>query len=159
MLIREGARVVLGDVLDEQGEATVRALGGAEGSALYRHADVLVEDQCQALMADAVAAYGRLDGLVNNVGWYPRATLEETTGELWDRVLALNLRSAFYCCKHAVGPLRAAGGGSIVNMGSFNAALGRGSPGDRHAPQCGRRGVEPPAPRGWARYRVRGLCC
>ena len=120
MLAREGARVVIGDVLDEQGEATASAIRDAGGEAQYRHADVIDEEQCRALLDAAVSTYGRLDGLVNNVGWFPRATLEETTTELWDRVLNVNLRGAFYCCKHAAGPLRAAGGGSIVNIGSIN---------------------------------------
>jgi NAD(P)-dependent dehydrogenase (short-subunit alcohol dehydrogenase family) len=75
-------------------------------------------------MTAAVRAYGRLDGLVNNVGWFPRATLEDTTAELWHQVLDVNLSGAFYCCKHAVGHLRAQGGGSIINMGSINGIQG-----------------------------------
>jgi NAD(P)-dependent dehydrogenase (short-subunit alcohol dehydrogenase family) len=67
--------------------------------------------------------YGRIDGLVNVAGAYPRATLEETTTEFWDWVQAVNLRSAFYCCKHAVPHLRA-DGGSIVNIGSLNGIQG-----------------------------------
>ena len=119
MLAREGACVAIGDILDDLGEAVASGIRTAGGDARYRHADVTDEEQCRALIEGAVAAYGRLDGLVNNVGWYPRATLEETTTELWDHVLAVNLRGAFYCCKHAVAHLRAAGGGSIVNIGSI----------------------------------------
>src|SRR5437773_10003921 len=64
-------------------------------------------------------SYGKLNGLVNNAGWFPRATLEETTTELWEQILQVNLRSAFYCCKHAVPRMREAKGGSIVNIGSI----------------------------------------
>ncbi len=91
MLAREGTRVVIGDVRDADGEAVVAAIRAAGGDA-------------------SVRAFGRLDILVNNVGWFPRATLEETTTALWERVLNVNLRGAFYCCKHAVPHLRAAGG-------------------------------------------------
>ena len=71
-----------------------------------------------------MATFGRLDALVNNAGWFPRATLEETTTEIWDSILDLNLRGAFYCCKLAMPHLRAAGGGSIVNIGSINGIQG-----------------------------------
>lgn len=124
LLAQEGARVVIGDVLDEAGAATAAAIGAAGGEALYRHADVTSEEQCAALMQAAVEAYGHLDVLVNNAGWYPRAHLEETTTELWDQIMNLNLRGAFYCCKQAVPHLRAAGGGSVINIGSINGLQG-----------------------------------
>ncbi len=124
LLAREGARVVIGDVLHDEGEATVAAIRSNGGAALFQRADVTQEDQCAALIDRAVEVYGRLDGLVNVVGWFPRATLEETTTELWEQVMAVNLRGAFYCCKYAVPRLRAAGGGSIVNIGSINGIQG-----------------------------------
>jgi NAD(P)-dependent dehydrogenase (short-subunit alcohol dehydrogenase family) len=124
LLAAEGARVVIGDVQAEPGAAAVAAIRAAGGQATFQAADVRDEGQCAALCAAAVAAYGRLDALVNNVGWFPRATLEETTTELWEAVLQVNLRSAFYCCKHAAPHLRAAGGGSIINIGSIHGVQG-----------------------------------
>ena len=124
MLAREGASVVIGDVRADAGEAAAASILDAGGRAIFHRADVAHEDQCAALVDSAIAAFGRLDGLVNNAGWYPRATLEETTTELWDQVLDINLRGAFNCCKHAVPHLRAAGGGSIVNIGSINGIQG-----------------------------------
>ncbi|HWE62470.1 MAG TPA: SDR family NAD(P)-dependent oxidoreductase [Chloroflexota bacterium] len=124
LLAREGARVVIGDVREQEGEAVVAAIREAGGQAIFQRTDVVQEDQCAALIEAAMRTYGRLDVLVNNVGWYPRATLEETTTELWDQVLDVNLRSAFYCCKFAMPHLRAAGGGSIVNIGSINGIQG-----------------------------------
>lgn len=121
---REGAGVVIADVLDADGEATAAALVVDGGAACYVHCDVQSEDECRSLIATAIAAYGRLDVLINNAGRYPRATLEETTTELWDSLLNVNLRGAFYCCKHAVPRLRDAGGGSIINIGSINGIQG-----------------------------------
>jgi NAD(P)-dependent dehydrogenase (short-subunit alcohol dehydrogenase family) len=124
LLAREGAWVVIGDIRTDQGAATVEAIRAEGGEALFRQTDIIYEEQCAALIHSAVENFGRLDVLVNNAGWFPRATLEQTTTELWDRVIAVNLRGAFYCCKYAVPQMRAGGGGSIVNMGSVNAVQG-----------------------------------
>jgi NAD(P)-dependent dehydrogenase (short-subunit alcohol dehydrogenase family) len=124
LLAREGARVVIGDVLDGEGEDAAAAIRAAGGEALYQRADVTDEGACAALAARAVGAYGRLDALVNVAGWFPRATLEDTTTELWESIMAVNLRGPFYCCKHAAPHLRRAGGGSIVNIGSINGIQG-----------------------------------
>jgi NAD(P)-dependent dehydrogenase (short-subunit alcohol dehydrogenase family) len=75
-------------------------------------------------MDQAARESGRIDGLLNNAGWYPRATLEQTTTDLWDQVQHVNLRGPFYCCKYATPWLRAAGGGSILNVGSLNGIQG-----------------------------------
>ena len=120
VLATEGARVVIGDRDAAAGETAASRIRAAGGDALFHPTDVTSEKQCSFLMAAAVDRYGRLDALVNNAGWFPRGTLEETSAELWDQVLDVNLRGAFFCCKHAVPHLRAAGGGSIVNVGSTN---------------------------------------
>jgi NAD(P)-dependent dehydrogenase (short-subunit alcohol dehydrogenase family) len=120
MMAREGAAVVIGDVKDAQGEATAAALREAGGRAVFQHCDVTSEDDCAALMQRAAAEFGGLTTLVNNVGWFPRATLEETSVELWNQVMNVNLRSAFLCAKHAVPLLKRAGGGSVISIGSPN---------------------------------------
>jgi NAD(P)-dependent dehydrogenase (short-subunit alcohol dehydrogenase family) len=124
LMAREGARVVIGDINTEKGAGVAAAIRSEGGEAIFQPTDVVVEQQCVGLIERAVASYGRLDALVNNVGWFPRATLEETTTDLWEQVLAVNLRGAFYCCKYAVPRLRAAGGGSIINIGSINGIQG-----------------------------------
>ena len=124
MLAREGARVVIADIQSSKGESVAAGIRAAGGEAVFKETDVLQEDHCADLMSTAAGIYGGLNAVVNNVGWFPRATLEETTTELWDQVLDVNLRSAFYCCKHAIPYLRAAGGGSIVNIGSINGIQG-----------------------------------
>ena len=124
MVAREGGRVVVADVLEEAGRAAVEGIRGAGGEATFVHTNVREEDSCAALMEATVRTYGRVDALVNNVGGFPRGTLEETTTEFWESVLSLNLRGAFYCCKYATPHLRAAGGGSIVNIGSIHGVQG-----------------------------------
>ena len=119
LLAAEGAAVILGDIQKERGEQSAAIIRKDGGDALFCPADVRDEAQCAALIEKAVGAYGKLNGLVNNAGWFPRATLEETTTELWEQILQVNLRSAFYCCKHALPKMRQAKGGSIVNMGSI----------------------------------------
>lgn len=124
MTAHEGARVVVADVLEDVGRATVEAIRAAGGEATFVPTDVRDEASCAALMEATVRTYGRIDALVNNVGGFPRGTLEETTTEFWESVLSLNLRGAFYCCKFATPHLRAAGGGSIVNIGSIHGVQG-----------------------------------
>jgi NAD(P)-dependent dehydrogenase (short-subunit alcohol dehydrogenase family) len=124
MVAREGGRVVLADVLEDVGSSVVEAIKRGGGEATFVHTNVREEDSCAALMETTVGTYGRIDALVNNAGGFPRGTLEETTTEFWESVLTLNLRGAFYCCKYATPHLRAAGGGSIVNIGSIHGVQG-----------------------------------
>jgi NAD(P)-dependent dehydrogenase (short-subunit alcohol dehydrogenase family) len=118
LIAEEGAKILLGDIQKERGEQSAAEVRKDGGEAVFCAVDVRDEHQCAALIESAVKTYGKLDGLLNNAGWFPRATLEETTTELWEQVLQVNLRSAFYCCKYAVPKMRA-NGGSIVNMGSI----------------------------------------
>jgi NAD(P)-dependent dehydrogenase (short-subunit alcohol dehydrogenase family) len=115
----EGASVVLGDIQEERGEKSAAAIRNEGGRAQFHPVDVRDESQCAALIDHAIRTHKKLDGLVNNAGWFPRATLEQTTTQLWEEVLNVNLRSAFYCCKYAVPKMREGRGGSIVNMGSI----------------------------------------
>ncbi len=124
LLAREGARVVMAGRSEEHGRQAQRAIWESGGEAWFVRTDVTREEDCRRLVDVTVQRYGRLDALVNNAGIFPRATLEETTEELWDRIMAVNLKGAFFCCKHAVPALRRAGGGSIVNIGSANAYVG-----------------------------------
>ncbi len=123
-LAEEGASVVLSDIREAEGEAAAARIEAAGGVARFVRADVRSEADCSRLMDEAVGSYGRLDGLVNNAGWFPRATLEETTTDLWESIQQVNLRGPFYCCKYAAPHMRAAGGGSIVNVGSLNGIQG-----------------------------------
>jgi NAD(P)-dependent dehydrogenase (short-subunit alcohol dehydrogenase family) len=120
----EGARVIIADIQDEKAQAQVEKIRKTGGEATYQHTDVIHEEQCAALINAAIDNYGRLDILVNNAGYFPRAPLEETSTDLWDKVINVNLRGAFYCCKYAMPQIRKAGGGSVINIGSINGIQG-----------------------------------
>jgi len=124
VLAREGARVVIANRNRERGEEAEAAIRATGGEALFVSTDVASEEDCRQLVSETVRAYGRLDGLVNNAGIFPRGTLDETTEELWDKIFAVNLKGAFFCCKHVVPELRKAGRGAIVNIGSANSYVG-----------------------------------
>jgi 3alpha(or 20beta)-hydroxysteroid dehydrogenase len=128
---REGAKVVLGDILDVQGrqvEAEVKASGG---EATYVHLDVTNEEHWRAAVDTAVRRYGKLDILVNNAGILLRKAIEEMTVEEWDRIMAINLKGVFLGTKHAIPAMRSAGGGSIINISSTAGLVG--SPGGSSA--------------------------
>src|SRR5437867_3124 len=117
--VREGARVVFGDVRDDEGqkvEASIRAEGG---EAVYVRLDVANEADWRSAVELATSRYGKLDILVNNAGIViPRVPIDERTVEEWDRVMGVNARGVFLGTKHAIPAMRRAGGGSIVNISS-----------------------------------------
>jgi len=115
----EGATVILADIQEDRGEKSAASIRREGARAQFLPVDVREESQCSALIDQTIRAHKKLDGLVNNAGWFPRATLEQTTTDLWEQVLNVNLRSALYCCKYAVPEMRKARAGSIVNMGSI----------------------------------------
>lgn len=119
LFAEEGAKVVLCDILDEQGgqvEAEINELGG---DALYVHLDVSSEADWQNAVQTAVSRYGRLDILVNNAAIViQKAAIEERTAEEWDRIFEVNAKGVFLGTKYAIPEMRRAGGGSIVNISS-----------------------------------------
>lgn len=119
--VREGANVVLADVDEDEGRRTAEALASAGGSARFIRCDVSSEDQVKQLMEATTRDFGALHVLVNNaaVGIYKSVT--EATVEEFDRCLAVNLRGVFLGIKHAAPRIKAAGGGSIVNIASVHA--------------------------------------
>jgi NAD(P)-dependent dehydrogenase (short-subunit alcohol dehydrogenase family) len=120
----EGGRLVISGRDDKKGQAVTDSILKAGCQAIFQRADVAIEADCRALIEAAVKHYGRIDVLVNNVGLSSRGTIEDTTVELWDRLFATNVRSAFICMQQAVRHMRTQGRGSIVNIGSVNAYIG-----------------------------------
>lgn len=122
MVIRmaeEGASVAAFDVLDEEGQALATELHGRGLNVRYWHCDVSSEKEVARAFGDAAAYFGRLDVVVNNAGISGvNKPTHEITEEEWDRVQAINVKGVFFCTKHAIAPLRQAGGGSIINLSS-----------------------------------------
>jgi cyclopentanol dehydrogenase len=122
---KEGAAVVLGDILDDAGMRVEQEIHAAGGKARYFHLDVSDEANWRQVVDECISVFGKLDILVNNAGIVPRNTsIEERTVEEWDRVMAVNARSVFLGTKWVIPGMRTAGGGSIVNISSL-AALGQ----------------------------------
>jgi len=125
----EGARVVVSDVNDETGQEVARLIGDAGGEAIYVHADVSSADDVKALMTASVERFGRLDVLHNNAGVHEtgltaQAQSFELPEDVWDRVIAINLKGVWMCSKYAAPHLKDAGGGVIVNAASIGGLVG-----------------------------------
>ena len=121
MLVAEGARVVIGDLLDEEGQALAEELGD---SARYVHLDVTSEEDWAAAVALAGSEFGRLDVLFNNAGIFNGGQLQRYAREQWQQMLDVNLTGAFLGMKAAADALIAAGGGSIINTSSIEGLRG-----------------------------------
>jgi 3alpha(or 20beta)-hydroxysteroid dehydrogenase len=124
VLVAEGARVVAGDILDDEGRALTDELGDA---ARFVHLDVTQPDQWKAAVATAVEAFGALNVLVNNAGIVNGNSLQNFELSEWQRILDINLTGTFLGIQAVADAMIAAGGGSIVNVSSVEGL--RGSPG------------------------------
>ena len=119
--VREGARVVIADVLDDEGRALATELGDA---VRYEHLDVTSESEWEAVVAATVAAFGTVDVLVNNAGIGNMAAIDKYTLEMWNAVLAVNLTGTFLGVKAVVPVMKAAKHGSIINISSVEGLRG-----------------------------------
>jgi 3alpha(or 20beta)-hydroxysteroid dehydrogenase len=131
-----GAKVIMADVSDAEGQALADEIG-----ATYRHVDVSSGSDWEGLMDQVMADHGRLDVLVNNAAIYWTRTIEDESVEDFDRLIGVNLRGTFLGIKSAIGPMRASGGGSIVNIASV----------------AGVRGFQMHAAYGSSKWAIRGL--
>lgn len=117
-LAAEGAAVVVSGRRHELGEQVVQAIRAAGGQAVFTEVDMAGESAHADLVQAALEHFGRLDVLVNNAAIFPSIPLEELTVAQWDEVFAVNVRGPFLCCRAAIAPMRAQGGGAIINIGS-----------------------------------------
>ena len=124
LFIKEGASVVFGDVLDDEGKKVEAEIRAAGGPVTYVHLDVTREADWRAAVATAVERYGKLTVLVNNAGILLRARIEDTSEADWDRIMAVNVKGVFLGTKCAIPAMRRAGGGSIVNISSTAGLVG-----------------------------------
>lgn len=121
---REGAAVLITDVLDAEGEALAGTIRASAGRATYARLDVSREDSWMAAVERATGEFGALHALVNNAAIARDGDLEQETLEGWNQVLAVNLTGSWLGMKCCVPALRRAGGGSIVNVSSIYGTIG-----------------------------------
>ncbi|WP_030904348.1 glucose 1-dehydrogenase [Streptosporangium amethystogenes] len=150
LFLQEGARVVFGDVLDEEGKALAEETG-----ALFVHQDVTRPGDWQRAVGAAVDTYGKLDVLVNNAGILKFRRIEDMALEEFERVLDVNLKGTWLGVKSVIEPMRAAGRGSIVNISSVEGFIGAEGMSAYSASKFGVRGVTKAAARELAQFKIR----
>ena len=121
----EGAKVVFGDILDEEGKKVEARIAELGGEVEYIHLDVTSDDDWQRAVELAERKYGKLDILVNNAGISLRHHDMDVSNEEWDTIMDVNAKGVFLGTRHAIPAMRRAGGGSIVNISSIAGILGR----------------------------------
>jgi NAD(P)-dependent dehydrogenase (short-subunit alcohol dehydrogenase family) len=135
----EGANVIATDAVAAALDETVSVVREAGGEILGVPGDVSVAADVERALAEGVRFFGSLNVLYNNAGIMPAAdtSVEETSVETWDRVLDVNLKGIFLCCKYGIPELLKSGGGSIINIGSFVAIQGCTVPQDAYTASKG----------------------
>lgn len=151
-LAAEGASVVIGDVLDDDGRRLAEELGQ---SARYVHLDVRDYDQWCKAVGLTEQSFGRLDILVNNAGVVRNAPIDEHSLEDWNLVIDVNLTGSFYGIRAAVEALKASGRGSIINISSDAGLQGYGCITGYNASKFGLRGLTKSAALDLGAYNVR----
>lgn len=126
LFAQEGAKVVVGDVREDEGRSLVEKIAVGGGQAVFVRLDVTSEADWAAAVKEAVTRYGKLDVLVNNAGVSARGSIEETSVEDWDRVMDINAKGVFLGTRSAIPEMRKAGGGSIINISSQLGLVGMG---------------------------------
>ncbi len=139
LFAREGASVVVTDVNAQAGEETVKSIRDAGGKAIFVKTNVAEENEVKAMVEAAMDAFGRVDILYNNAGIMPTddGSVVDISEATWDRVLDINLKSAFLCSKYTIPHMVKQGQGSIVNVASFVAFMGCTVPQDAYTTSKG----------------------
>lgn len=118
VLASEGAKIIIGDVLEEAGQKTAAEIAEAGGECVFVRLDVTSESDWDKAVGEAVSRFGKLDILVNNAGVTSRGNIEEITSDDWSRVMDVNVKGGFLGTKKSIPIMRDNGGGSIVNISS-----------------------------------------
>ncbi|GGP11206.1 glucose 1-dehydrogenase [Nonomuraea glycinis] len=150
LFLREGARVVFGDVLDEEG----KALAQETGATYVRH-DVTSPQEWEHAVATTVGLHGTLNILVNNAGILKFRRISDMSLEDFDRVIGVNLKGTWLGIKSVIEPMKAAGQGSIVNISSIEGFIGAEGLSAYAASKFGVRGVTKSAARELAKFKIR----
>lgn len=136
---REGAQVIAADISAEALAETVAAVSANGGAILGQQGDVSRADDVRRWVQEGVAAFGKLDVLYNNAGIFPDedASVVDLDEEVFHRVIDVNLKGLYLCCKYGIPELIKAGGGSVINVASFVALLGCSVPQDAYTASKG----------------------
>jgi NAD(P)-dependent dehydrogenase (short-subunit alcohol dehydrogenase family) len=139
LFAQEGASIVVTDIMEKEGEETTRSIRDAGGQAIFVKADVSKEEEVRHMVNAAVDAFGHVDVLYNNAGIMPPDDGSVTDiGEVtWDRIMDINLKSAFLCSKYTIPHMMKQGKGSIINVASFVAFMGCTVPQDAYTASKG----------------------
>ena len=120
LFAREGGRVMIGDLEDDEGRAVADAVCGAGGAAAFQHTDTADESSVRALMSAAVTELGPIDILVNNAAAFVFGRVEDVSASDWQRVFGVNVIGYANCVREALPSFREHSGGSVVNMASVS---------------------------------------
>ena len=127
-LASEGARLVMSDIAAEPLQALADEIGSAGGDVHPVVADVSSESDTKRLAEESVERYGRIDGLINNAALFsallPKRSFFDVDPDLWDKVMAVNVRGPFLCCRAILPQMQRQGSGSIVNIASSTVHAG-----------------------------------
>ena len=119
---KEGARIMMVGRDEAKGRAALEKVR-EHGEATYFKADVSNSSQVKKLVDETIQKYGRIDILVNNAAIVSVGTVVNTSEEIWDQVIDINLKGVFLCCKYVIPYMQKKGGGAIVNIGSINSLM------------------------------------
>ncbi len=130
LFAREGGRIVVNDLDEGAGTETVSLVEAEGGEAAFIGADVADDESVRRLFDEAVSRFGRVDVSYHNAGIMHQDDLgpEDTSLDVWQKTIDINLKGVFLCCRYAIPRLKEAGGGSIINVASFVALMGAANP-------------------------------
>ena len=126
LFVREGAKVVIADILEPEGNAVVAQIREGGGDASFIKLDVTSEDDWHDAVEFTLNTYGRLDILINNAAIYKRTPIVQTELDEWNQIMDINSTGVFLGTKHAVPAMQKSGGGSIINISSTAGLVGSG---------------------------------
>ena len=129
LFVKEGAKVVIADILEPEGNAVAAQIREGGGEASFIRLDVTSEDDWRDAVEFTLNTYGKLDILINNAAIYKRTPIVQTDLDEWNRIMDINSTGVFLGTKHAVPAMQKSGGGSIINISSTAGLVGseRGS--------------------------------
>jgi NAD(P)-dependent dehydrogenase (short-subunit alcohol dehydrogenase family) len=156
LLAKEGSKVALSDIIDNEGREVVSEIKSSGGVAEYWHINVANKKEVEQAFADIYTKFGKIDVLINNAGisGVNRPTDEISEGE-WDEVMSVNVKGVFFCTKYVISYMKRAGGGSIINLSSIYGIVGAEDTPPYHASKGAVRLMSKTDALFYAKYKIR----